>query len=299
MWSRKTAALLTGYEEGVGMNHKNSHADGGWKFDTNVIDCSAGKDKLIFELLKGKDEFKELDKELNEGNDVIIMNGLELKINTLLNAYPSLEWMGILTGKLDDKLKAYVAEDMSILDQEVSGATVKLTKEGEKQLASVKNVIGWIHSHNKMSSFQSCTDDDTAGNFTVSITVNNKREYAVKIKKKLKCGKSVFVKGNAMMDNEYYVDSSFEEESKKMIKEEPGFGGEYDYNPMLYYPGETYWQEGNDDYPMCYTCGQPVGKKGVACKTCNFPYHKKCLMDQTKQGDICEECESEGDGFTN
>jgi proteasome lid subunit RPN8/RPN11 len=107
---------------------------------------------------------------------VILSNKAEMQINALLKEYKEKEWFAGLNGTKNSD-KEYFISDLLIVEQEVGMATVELTDKGNEKLAKTKGIIGWIHSHNDMGSFQSGTDVKTACMFDISITVNNDKYF--------------------------------------------------------------------------------------------------------------------------
>jgi proteasome lid subunit RPN8/RPN11 len=106
---------------------------------------------------------------------VVLSREVERKIITMLDEFSEWEWMGGLVGEL--RSDHYYITDMLIPDQKAGKATIEATDAiGVPEMAGW-NLIGWIHSHNSMSAFQSSCDHKTAGMYDISITVNNKQEY--------------------------------------------------------------------------------------------------------------------------
>ena len=94
---------------------------------------------------------------------------------------------------LEDESGDFILEDPVILKQEISGANCEL--DGEELAIHYSKMIGkhgnkvrhcWWHSHHTMGAFWSGTDDATilshpANDWTLSLVVNLKREYKLRI----------------------------------------------------------------------------------------------------------------------
>ena len=94
---------------------------------------------------------------------------------------------------LEDKDGDYILEDPVILKQEISAGNCEL--DGEQLAIHYSQMIGkhgnnvrhcWWHSHHTMGAFWSGTDDSTilshpANDWTLSLVVNLKREYKLRI----------------------------------------------------------------------------------------------------------------------
>ena len=94
---------------------------------------------------------------------------------------------------LEDKDGDFILEDPVILKQEISAANCEL--DGEQLAIHYSKMIGkhgnnvrhcWWHSHHTMGAFWSGTDDSTilshpANDWTLSLVVNLKREYKLRI----------------------------------------------------------------------------------------------------------------------
>jgi hypothetical protein len=216
---------------------------------------------------------------------VILTEKAERQINALLNAYKNNEWSAGLKGRKKDN--TYYIDEIVITEQEVSGSFVELTTEGNIQLSKIKGIIGWIHSHNSMGSFQSGTDEDTATIFDLAITVNNSRDYFVRAKKRLSCNRLALAEVDFEKESDKFEDNEFLETVKPLIKERPAT---YIYN--------NGWEETREDdgfsaydSDKCVSCMQKLSRrtgKREYCELCNRPAHKFCLFDG-----LCQECYAE------
>ena len=136
------------------MKFKQNGSSNEWTVDPEeigIIDCTNGNLKGLYEKLLEKYVPKlQLKSELEDGNTVIISNAAELKINTLLHKFPTLEFMIGLVGRFDDTNKVWIVDDVVLPEQEITSASVEATKDGNKELAKTPNLIGFSHSHNNM-----------------------------------------------------------------------------------------------------------------------------------------------------
>jgi hypothetical protein len=208
-------------------------------------------------------------------------------------------------------MEAYFVQDVVVCDQEVSAVSVELTVEGNKELAKVKNVIGWCHSHNDMNSFHSGTDLNTTSTFGLGMTVNNKRQFDVKIRKDLSIGLSVLVEGMVVRENDVLSDvMEWVDIAKTKIKERTFVtGGSYfgGYKHGKKFGCEEAYESELDDLEedTCTWCmnklPKSLGKRG-RCQLCNVELHKKCMRQISEEGALCSECyyeeSAETDGFS-
>lgn len=232
------------------------------------------------------------------------------KACALCNEYVDLEWMAILIGdsEIVDGNHNYYAKDIVVIDQEVASATVAATDKGNKQISELKNVIGWIHSHNKMDSFQSGTDHDTGYNFELTITTNNKSDYTGVARTKVNILEKDY---EITMPLEISVEcelkyEEFVVEAKKLISEEqvsrtiyPNAYGIYEDNYTVYGAKKTKQTKiANDLDNICVVCDMPVSKhKRIKCSICHDVMHKKCYnksgIKSTDGQIICPYCASQ------
>lgn len=290
----------------------NSSFKGGtdFNFDLGVIDATYNKEELYEKLLEKFMDKSEIKKELESGTVVILSSMAEKKINALLTSYKKLEWTVGLIGRFDREMEAYFVQDVIVCEQEVSSTSVELTVAGNKELAKVKNLIGWCHSHNDMNSFHSGTDISTTSTFGLGMTVNNKRQYDVKIRKDLSIGLSVLVEGVVVRENDVLSDvMEWVEDAKTKIKERTfakttNYG--YGFNRKTFGCEEAYESELDDlEEDTCTWCQNMLpkskGKRGF-CQMCGIELHKKCMRQISEEGALCSECYYEesvyNDGFS-
>lgn len=261
-----------------------------FEFDLGVIDATEDKEKLYEKILDNYIDKNGVKKELESGTIVVMSALAEKKINALLMSFRKLEWTVGLVGRYDDEMEVYYVSDVVVCEQEVSGVSVELTAEGNKELAKVRNVIGWCHSHNDMNSFHSSTDMQTTSTFGLGMTVNNRKEYDVKIRKDLSIGLSVIVQGLVLRESEVLNDvKDWLDESMKKIKERTysGWQGKSWNRDKDYESSEAETEE------LCGYCYQQLPKlnsRRSVCPVCREEFHKKCMRAMTEAGQICGEC---------
>ena len=111
------------------------------------------------------------------------------KIECLKRAYPSLEWLAYLEGRIDHESREVFVDNLIIPDSQiVSGAHVGEVEYGWNE---GKAICGVIHSHNTMGAFFSGTDDAYINqNHDVSICVSTRqgREICAQVRVKTPCG---------------------------------------------------------------------------------------------------------------
>jgi hypothetical protein len=262
-------------------------------------------DEIIKEIVE--EEYKKIVKP-----KVLIEQKAHDKSKLLCEEYPDLEWMAGMVGnvKVIDGVKHFNVEDIVVVEQEVAGATVKATDKGNKQLSEIKNLLGWIHSHNNMDSFQSSTDVDTAYNYQLTITTNNKSHYTGQCVLKINIlgnEKEVIIPVDISIEitNEY---DEFIKQAKELISEEKHsvdyskyYEGDYAkyYKPQGVVLREPHFEKESDyeeeDYEdNCVICGNKVSeRKAVMCVFCGNIMHKKCYnrkYDYDKEGCVCPNC---------
>ena len=261
-----------------------------FEFDLGVIDATYSKEELYEKLLESYLDKHKIKEELETGTVVILSGLAERKINALLSSFRKLEWTVGLVGTYDKKMEAYYVQDVVVCEQDVSMTTVELTPKGNKDLAKIKNIIGWCHSHNDMNSFHSHTDLGTTATFGLGMTVNNKREFDVKIRKDLSIGLSVLVEGKVVMENDVLIDvKDWLEEAKPLIKHESSQVG---YR-MIYDDKSDEETRVEDDLDTCIWCYQKLPrshKKRGKCILCDAEMHKKCMREISEEGKMCYEC---------
>jgi hypothetical protein len=276
-----------------------------FEFDLGVIDATYNREELYEKLLEKFMDKEGIKRELEMGTVVILSGLAEKKINALLSSYRKLEWTVGLVGRYDREMEAYFVQDVVVCEQEVSGTSVELTKEGNKELAKIRNIIGWCHSHNEMDSFHSSTDLGTTATFGLGMTVNNKRKFDVKIRKDLKIGLSVLVEGVVVRENDVLNDlKDWIEDAKSKIKE-TSFSGYSDSNrgyTKCYSDKEETARELKEN--ECNWCFNKLPRSRVKrgkCELCAVELHKKCMREISDEGKLCYECfceeESTSSGF--
>lgn len=238
------------------------------------------------------------------------------KMRYLCKKFPKLEWMAGMIGKKEKTEKGadkYLIERIYLIEQEVAGATVEATKNGIKQLAETENTVGWIHSHNDMNSFQSSTDYDTAHNYNLTMTTNNKEDITGIAKVKLDCPKSTIfimkevdvyvpsieVKVDVDLDKE--INEKIKEKSVNYVKIQTGLYSSEGIKETIFekYGKDIKKDEKKDrnneeidwfDEHLCSCCYSKLTEKDEVdyCPVCGQPSHKNCLSEN---GGICVLCE--------
>jgi len=129
---------------------------------------------------------KVIDKcEIGKDEDVYIgMNSdVHSKIDALTLEMEGCEWLGYLVGFEADG--NYVIEDIIIPEQTVASASVNV----DNPHIVDDNIIGTVHSHHRMGSFHSGTDNEyLVGNYPVCLVYSNTGKYACKVRRQLPCG---------------------------------------------------------------------------------------------------------------
>lgn len=229
-----------------------------------------------FEIPKIEDYMKEIAE--NVTIQTVITEDVQKKIKQLTRMYPDLEWMAGLIGKKTEN--GYTITEIMIPEQIVTGGTVKATNKGARQLSETEGVVGWIHSHNTMSSFQSSTDEETANSHGLTMTVNNDLEYSGLAKTTIKINdkeKEVLVEIDPIFEEERAWDKELEEIAKKNITEE---------KEKVKTETKTIYEK-NTVYEICDICERPVGKHNrEECVQCGAVMHKRC-RDKTKECPTC------------
>jgi hypothetical protein len=262
-----------------------------FEFDLGVIDATYNREELYEKVLERFMEKHQIKKELETGTAVIMSATAERKINALLSAYHKLEWSVGLVGRYDKDMEAYFVQDVVVCEQEVSGTTVELTPQGNRALAKVQGLIGWCHSHNDMNSFHSSTDLGTTATFGLGMTVNNKHEFDVKIRKDLSIGISVLVEGRVYRESEVLTEvRDWLESAKTLIKTRSSYGG----CQTIYSKKSDEDESALDDIEnICLWCRQKLPKskkKRAKCEMCETELHKKCIRQISEEGALCCEC---------
>lgn len=201
----------------------------------------------------------------------------EGQINALLHEFPHLEWIAGLVGKKEGD--AYAVEELFVTEQENTAGTTEFTDEGCIALSRQKGIIGWIHSHNNMSVFQSSTDVETAKMHDVSITVNNRGEFYATVRRKLSCGRLAVCE--AGVELERAMDREFAEKAKPLVKAKRWVDERFGQ--------EREGQAGLKDY--CRVCFEDFqkGASRTACQFCGADCHALCVSERG----YCRECEVE------
>lgn len=216
--------------------------------------------------------------EMERKPKIVLSLRAQSQIKTLCRKYPDLEWMAALIGKETIKDEWYV-ENLQLFEQKVKGAFVELTDEGNVEMNKVPN-IGWIHSHNNMSTFFSGQDISTASHHTLSIVVNNKGEFSAKARIKVTCSGGKF----ALLDASVYLtietDKETEELADKLII----------YEPNVVTKEISHSIDITDN--MCRFCNDVVGRHNKR-QVGKFLVHKKCYDDYLsleEQDMVCNDC---------
>ena len=153
--------------------------------------------------------------------DLIVNKNVEEKIRHLCSRISEVEWSGILfykpEGSLDDGTFKATCIDLFVMDIGTSTYT-NFTESPDVVNYMVENDLldediqeGLIHSHNKMATFFSITDDSTLfkegeeRNHFLSLIVNNAGSYTARITRKL--NKDVHIKGSAIITTQSYYNS--------------------------------------------------------------------------------------------
>lgn len=220
-----------------------------------------------------------------------------LKIKFLCQKFERLEWMAGLIGQ-EVSPRNYKVADIRVIEQEVTGSHVEATSKGRRQLAAIKGCVGWVHSHNTMGSFQSGTDVDTAGNFPVTVTVNNDMDFSGMVRMELKCPHTtdmkIMKKADILVEDGSRNFPELGKQADEFVKEKV-YGTQTEENM-----GTTAWEReqmqkrlgdyGNFKGTYCASCAQKVSrKKRAICKVCGGIAHIGCL---SKQG-LCKDCKDE------
>jgi proteasome lid subunit RPN8/RPN11 len=212
---------------------------------------------------------------------ILLSDKVRHQIKTLLKAYPEVEWIAALEGK---QLNGnYLITELKLIDQKVTGTSTLCTKEGNKKLAKMQSIIGWIHSHNTMTAQMSTFDWDTSEMYPIGMVVNNDFEFDALIKKKLPCGREAIVQAEVSLDVDYKEDKDLLKEAKEMIKEddetEVVAGKEWKKDEE---------KEEEDLGDFCSTCGQKIGMANrTYCDICGYPLHKKCYKRLNGRCIVC------------
>lgn len=200
-----------------------------------------------------------------KGNAVISLKAYS-QIKTLCQLYPEHEWLAGIVGKIKDG--KVVADSLKLFEQKVTGAFCELTDKGNEEKAKA-DLIGWIHSHNTMSVFQSSKDEETANFNGLSLTVNNKLEFFGTFRQKLPCGKFGMFEVEVEMESE--ADKEIEAEAKQYIT----------------IPEKTVITEKEYNKDICVYCDNKVGKKKIAVG--HGFVHPKCYQKYLKENKLIEE----------
>lgn len=212
--------------------------------------------------------------EMKDVEKVVLSQQANRQIDTLLELYPDQEWIAGLKGeKREDH---WYVDSLFLAEQTNTRSTTEFTTKGDEDLAKEPNIIGWIHSHNTMSVFQSCTDEKTASQHNVSITVNNKKDFFCTIKKKLSCGREFLIETDVELLILKEIDEETKLKAQEVIKTR-------DYTL-------TYHTKDEEDFRCAFCFGKfDTNEKVKRCPECQAPMHKRCR----KENSICIECESE------
>ena len=143
------------------------------------------------------------------------------KIECLKRAYPSLEWLAYLEGRVDHESREVFVDNLIIPDSQiVTGGHVGEVEYGWNE---GKEICGVIHSHNTMGAFFSGTDDAYINqNHDVSICVSTARgrEICAQVRVKTPCG-SYIINSDVRFKIDYAItldEAAFVAEFKPKIR---------------------------------------------------------------------------------
>jgi len=274
-------------------NSISCNSEGTW-CNEGIETIDIGDGQNVYEKIVEK-SLPDLYKMLKEKPIIVMQAEAEIKINSMLYKFPSHEWMAVMIGGYDEKNQVYILKDIEIYDQKATSTTVEHTTEGSKQVAKRKEVLGIMHSHASMSAFCSGTDMTTAISSHISITVNNKKEYAAKVRKILPDGKIMFIEAKLVKDADYFVLTEFVEKAKEMI----------------HLNGERFWDNDSKTWKtekmentkeqlywslICGECRNTVSRRKAQqayCKGCGHIHHLKCMREVENREGECRECQKE------
>ncbi len=216
--------------------------------------------------------------EMGTVSSIFLKKKAENQIKKLCEKFPKLEWMAGLKG--EEKDGAYTIEGLVVFDQEVEGAHVEHTPEGDSEFAKHK-FIGWIHSHNIMPVGHSADDLNTADQQAISMTVNNKFDIAIKVKKEMSCGRKTLVEGEVVLEREELkVDETWLKEALEKIKEKPRI--------EVTYEKEFTFRRSQTEKNYCPVCfNQMNQRKAIKCTICNEFVHNKCYDYASGMCSVC------------
>lgn len=160
---------------------------------------------------KVKNGVEHIECSLCKSPDIYLEVAPRQKIELLMEAYPSQEWLGYLKGRISEKKNVFV-EDLEIPPhKEANGASAEA-----EPFHIPKDCVGIIHSHHSMGAFHSGTDQTYVDkNFPVSITVARRTgqlefdavSYTVTLCGKATTGKSTvkYVQPKPLFDTEVWL----------------------------------------------------------------------------------------------
>lgn len=172
----------------------------------------------------------------NTTSVITFSRAVKSKIDLLMKAYPSLEWLAYLVGDAETLL----ITDLIIPEQNVTGASVHVTGPHDNT-----NVIGVIHSHNTMGAFFSGTDNTYInGNHGISVVVSTTGAKA-QIRWITPCGSKLIMEASIAVEKEVFPgEDTFMEKAKENIKVPAPVvyygGGGYDYQMQSWRGGGGY-----------------------------------------------------------
>ncbi len=173
-------------------------------------------------------------------SNIFLSKDAMFKILYLLDKFPEKEWMGLLTGRKENE--GYLVENIIIPPQKNTSVHTEMENDAviEVERGTYSNIIGWIHSHNKMSAFFSAEDRETASRNDVSIVVNNNMEFDALVRIKLPCGHIGLIKGEIKLQKD--------EEMERIIKENIKDDINVINNNFIRKYDEIKYEDFNDEY---------------------------------------------------
>lgn len=205
--------------------------------------------------------------EIKEELKLILSKKAEKQIKALCGKYEKLEWLAGLVGY--DSIDHVLITELRLYEQKARGAFVELTNDGSEQMAKDKDIIGWIHSHNTMNVFFSGTDLRTSGYNKVSLVVNNKFEFAGKMKIDT-------VYGEIFVPLKVYIEKEDDDEIIKIAEELIKEDSTYVQSKVTEIIGESTMKYYDEEKPVCAFCERLIKKKNMV-EYEGEAYHKKCL----------------------
>lgn len=234
-----------------------------WNFENNVVD--ADDDECVF---------------IKQHEPVaVVSRKAETQIRTLLEKYKDkdLEWMAGLIGSKVNENQYYIKE-IKLFEQTVSSAFVELTPKGNKDAALEKELLGMVHSHNKMGTYHSSTDIEHDKMYELNAVVNNDMDFEGKSRFTLPCSKKVIVDCEFELESALFeADGEIANLANKLITERK--------EDIVVVKGESKANESEYDIDICHVCQNMIGRKSVECNICHQRVHTKCAFKG-----VCDNC---------